>query len=152
MQHARAGRQLVRRLLPATLVLVCALPAYADTIDDYQNARRDKIMRELEDKTAPDPKTFLQNVQPTVQEIIPLYKGSYGSVTNARDRYVLLAYDQKTLEARVADVLPGGWKVIEIGLSHAKISKGGVTRFLDVKVPTTTFPRGLNPSIFQPIN
>ncbi len=142
----------VARGTALALGVILSLPAAADTIDDFQQARRDKIMRELELKSGPDPRNVLQNVQPTAQEIIPVYKGSYGSANNVRDRYVLLAYERKTLEARLNDVLPGGWQVIEIGLSYAKIQKGGVTRFLDVKLPETTFPRGLNPSIFQPIN
>ena len=133
-------------------MFLLAPPVHADTIEEFQKARRDKIMRELEMKGGGDPRNVLQNVQPTAQEVIPVYKGSYGSSTDPGNRYVLLAYERKTLEARLNDVLPGGWQVIEIGLSHAKIQKGGVTRFLDVKLPTTTFPRGLNPSIFQPIN
>lgn len=151
--NSRGARAPVLRVAMVVLLAgVTGLPAQADSIDDFQKARREKIMRELEAKSGPDPRAVLQNVQPTVQEVIPVYKGSYGSATNARDRYVLLAYERKTLEARLNDVLPGGWQVIEIGLSYAKIQKGGVTRFLDVKLPTSTFPRGLNPSIFQPIN
>ncbi len=144
--------------LLAALLMAVVLPAGADTedpvdtIDEFQKAKREQILRELNQKAPGSPQQLQQNLQPTAQEVLPVFKGSYGSASDPRRRWVVLGYEKKRVEARAHELLPGGWRVVEIGTSHAKIQKGGVTRYLDVKKPETGFPAGAGPSIFQPIN
>lgn len=144
--------------LIAALLLALAFPAAAetedpvDTIDEFQRAKREQILRELQKDKAASPAQQLQNLQPTAREVLPVFKGSYGSATDPRSRWVVLGYEKQRVEARVNELLPGGWRVLEVGTSHAKIQKGGVTRYLDVKQPDSGFPAGAGPSIFQPIN
>lgn len=130
-------------LLATSVVgLLFTMFAQADSIDEWAEAKKKRVLRELNDEDVPAaaPGAMGGGI---IGEARPALRGVYGAEGHMLAR---VSYGVSLIEVRVGDKLPRGWTVSEIGPTHVKIAREGEGRLLELmKINTSPVLQPIQP-------